>query len=47
MSLSPCGQTICSAASDETLRFWRVFETPDNNEKYNKKSFELTNVSLR
>ena len=26
MSLSPCGTMVCSAAADETLRFWKVFE---------------------
>jgi len=26
MALSPDGTTVCSAG-DETLRFWRVFET--------------------
>lgn len=47
MSLSPCGGTVCSAASDETLRFWKVFETPNlENKKYNK-SFLLNNLALR
>ncbi len=32
MSLSPDGSTVCSAASDETLRFWKVFETPNEDE---------------
>ena len=27
LALSPDGTTIASAAADETLRFWRVFET--------------------
>jgi cell division cycle protein 20 (cofactor of APC complex) len=26
MALSPDGTTVCSAAADETLRFWKVFE---------------------
>ncbi|CEP01595.1 hypothetical protein PBRA_008537 [Plasmodiophora brassicae] len=26
MTLSPDGTTVCSAAADETLRFWKVFE---------------------
>jgi WD40 repeat protein len=26
MAMSPDGNIICSAASDETLRFWRVFD---------------------
>jgi WD40 repeat protein len=28
LSLSPDGTTIASAAGDETLRFWKVFENP-------------------
>ena len=27
MSLSPDGETVCSAAADETLRFWKVRAT--------------------
>ena len=26
MAMSPTGDTIATAAADETLRFWRVFE---------------------
>ena len=29
MALSPDGTTVVSAAADETLRFWKVFELPD------------------
>lgn len=28
MAMSPDGSTVVSAASDETLRFWRVFGIP-------------------
>ena len=27
MTVSPDGSTVCSAAADETLRFWKVFES--------------------
>ena len=32
MSLSPDGTTVVSAAADETLRFWKVFEQPKPDE---------------
>jgi cell division cycle 20-like protein 1 (cofactor of APC complex) len=28
LAMSPCGQTICTGAGDETLRFWNVFPSP-------------------
>lgn len=28
MALSPDGTTVVSAAADETLRFWRLFDAP-------------------
>eukprot|EP00484_Ammonia_sp_Unknown_P000271 CAMPEP_0197022218 /NCGR_PEP_ID=MMETSP1384-20130603/3122_1 /TAXON_ID=29189 /ORGANISM="Ammonia sp." /LENGTH=528 /DNA_ID=CAMNT_0042450217 /DNA_START=84 /DNA_END=1670 /DNA_ORIENTATION=- len=30
-ALSPNGEMVCSAAADETLRFWRVFENTQKN----------------
>lgn len=33
MSLSPNGTTVVSAAADETLRFWKVFDAPCLEEK--------------
>jgi cell division cycle protein 20 (cofactor of APC complex) len=27
MSLAPDNSTICTASADETLRFWKVFES--------------------
>jgi len=30
LSLSPDGQTVVSAAADETLRFWRVWQPKEN-----------------
>lgn len=27
MSLSPDSSTVCTASADETLRFWKVFNT--------------------
>ena len=47
MSLSPDGSSVCSAASDETLRFWRVFETPvDDNKKIKKELLNIQNNNL-
>jgi WD40 repeat protein len=38
MALSPDGKMVCSAASDETLRFWRVFDNrADEEEKITKR----------
>lgn len=37
LALSPNGSTVCSAASDETLRFWKVFETPCDETKKSMK----------
>ena len=47
--LSPDGTTVCSAG-DETLRFWRVFETPFEMQKTEKKDFmwlQNNNFSIR
>jgi cell division cycle protein 20 (cofactor of APC complex) len=27
LAKSPCGNTICSASADETLRFWNIFDS--------------------
>jgi cell division cycle protein 20 (cofactor of APC complex) len=35
-SLSPDGQTIASSASDENLKFWKVFETRKGKGKESK-----------
>ena len=35
MSLSPDASTVVSAAADETLRFWKVFEAPTSIEEKN------------
>ena len=43
MCLSPEGTNVCSAASDETLRFWRVFEAPNEEDNKSKKGFFLQN----
>ena len=33
MAQSPDGTTICSAAADETLRFWKILSGGDNGKK--------------
>lgn len=43
LALSPDGQTICSGAGDETLRFWKVFEAPKNTGKRD----QLSPMSIR
>ena len=47
MSISPDGQTIASAAGDETLKFWNVF--PENKKVVASVSSELnySNYLLR
>jgi len=35
-TLSPDGTVVCSAAADETLRFWKVFEKPKEHESNNQ-----------
>jgi len=32
-TLSPNGEIVCSAAADETLRFWKVFDSKTNNDE--------------
>lgn len=39
MSMSPDGNTVVSAAADETLRFWKVFNAPIVEEKNNARDF--------
>jgi WD40 repeat protein len=48
MSLAPDNSTICTASADETLRFWKVFETGSSpfydgkqNNKLNLKEYSL------
>ncbi len=33
MCLSPDGRTVLSAAADETLRFWKLFDEEDSEKK--------------
>jgi WD40 repeat protein len=33
MSLSPDASTVCTASADETLRFWKVFNTGQSRTK--------------
>jgi WD40 repeat protein len=41
MCLSPDGQTVLSAAADETLRFWKLFDNK-NKKKHLQKSPKLS-----
>lgn len=41
LALSPDGTTVGSAAADETLRFWRVWECPNNKKKTTDSSNRL------
>ena len=36
MAMSPDGTTVCSASGDETLRFWKVFETEEKSARSKK-----------
>lgn len=52
LALSPDGTTIASAAGDETLRFWKVFEGAEQKKVAAKKigqadSHKLSSISLR
>jgi cell division cycle protein 20 (cofactor of APC complex) len=46
LAQSPDGSTICSAAADETLRFWRLF-SPATSEKSSKLEPKKANPILR
>lgn len=45
-ALSPDGTTVCSAAADETLRFWNIWEPSGKKGKDNSKQSVL-NLSIR
>ena len=49
MAQSPDGQTICSAAADETLRFWKVFSGPQSKAgaKADARPSALNSMSIR
>eukprot|EP01017_Pseudomicrothorax_dubius_P040893 TRINITY_DN6485_c0_g1_i4.p1 TRINITY_DN6485_c0_g1~~TRINITY_DN6485_c0_g1_i4.p1 ORF type:complete len:434 (+),score=70.69 TRINITY_DN6485_c0_g1_i4:379-1680(+) len=47
MALSPDGSTVVSAAADETLRFWRVFDAPRVGPPKTKQRNVLASVNLR
>lgn len=49
MSLSPDASTVCTASADETLRFWKVFNSGSGRMKEGKFSKEigLEECSLR
>eukprot|EP00003_Mantamonas_plastica_P013672 TRINITY_DN2382_c0_g1_i1.p1 TRINITY_DN2382_c0_g1~~TRINITY_DN2382_c0_g1_i1.p1 ORF type:complete len:571 (+),score=138.23 TRINITY_DN2382_c0_g1_i1:80-1714(+) len=47
MAMSPDGSTVCTAAGDETLRFWKVFDYQETRESNSTmaKSFKLPSSS--
>ena len=49
MSLAPDNSTICTASADETLRFWKVFESGSSPYLEEKQLYKLNlkNYSLR
>jgi cell division cycle 20, cofactor of APC complex len=48
LALSPDGSTVCSAGADETLRFWKVFESGDeSNGKHKGDSLQNGDFNLR
>jgi len=46
-SLSPDGTMVCSGAADETLRFWKVFEKPKQNENIEPREKKPTHLGSR
>ena len=44
MSMSPDGQTVCSGAADENLKFWKVFAMEDKFLKTRGGSGKSTNA---
>jgi len=44
LSLAPDGSTVCSAAADETLRFWKVFEAMNPCKKQKKNHSSSANA---
>merc|ERR1712087_535432 len=40
-TLSPNGQIVCSAAADETLRFWKVFDDTSKNDDSAAEAYSL------
>jgi cell division cycle protein 20 (cofactor of APC complex) len=47
LAMSPDGSTVVSAAADETLRFWRVFDVPGNQVKKATHKNLLSDMNLR
>jgi len=47
MAQSPDGTTICSAAGDETLRFWKVFDPPNNKTQTDISPMSIKGMNIR
>lgn len=47
MCMSPDGTTVLSAAADETLRFWKLFDNKTEKRVKEKKSPKLLNMNFR
>ena len=47
LCLSPDGKTVLSAAADETLRFWKLFDDEGKNAEKFKKSPKLLSMKFR
>ena len=45
LAMSPDGDTICTGAGDETLRFWKLYNNSNNNS--NTRTSKLTNSDFR
>lgn len=47
LALSPDGTTVASAAADETLRFWKVFQATANTAKLGGGSSGYYNLNMQ
>jgi len=47
LAQSPDGVTVCSGAGDETLRFWKIFETPQIKKKDSLSPMSIRGLNIR